>query len=336
LSKAQIRERLAQDVGRWLTDGLIDARTAELLRARWQQRSLGLAQVIRALGVAGGLFACFGLFGLIASLSRSQGVGALLALGSGGALLVWGLRLSGDPLGRYPLSCKIILLLGLLAAAAGLGLTLDAAGAGQKSGLLLLGLLVLPLTFGLAYRFDNPFLLLIGLLACFHWVGSWTWMAGRQSYVTEIQDPKLMACVALLACAVGHGQRRWRPHGPASFPLVFEAVGLAYLNLSLLLLSNSGERALQPLWVAALTAAGLLQLLVGARLQRPLYTGFGVTSLVVDLFTRYFEEAWDRLDAGLFFLLGGALLFGTGLLLERVFRDREAASRAAPAAERSP
>ena len=49
-------------------------------------------------------------------------------------------------------------------------------------------------------------------------------------------------------------------------------------------------------------------------------TGFGVTALAVNLFTRYFERFWDAMGKGYFFLLGGALLFLFGLGYERVAR----------------
>ena len=40
----------------------------------------------------------------------------------------------------------------------------------------------------------------------------------------------------------------------------------------------------------------------------------------MNIFTRYFEAAWEELDAGVFFLVAGAVLFGSALVCERYLR----------------
>jgi uncharacterized membrane protein len=59
---------------------------------------------------------------------------------------------------------------------------------------------------------------------------------------------------------------------------------------------------------------------LGAAEKSAVLVGFGVTALAVNLFTQYFEHGWDRLGRGLFFLLGGALLFAFGAAYERLAR----------------
>ena len=65
------------------------------------------------------------------------------------------------------------------------------------------------------------------------------------------------------------------------------------------------------------TAAGIAQIVAGARLHDARLSGFGIVFLAIDLYTRFFEHFWDRLSAGLFFLLAGALAMLLGYLFER-------------------
>ena len=79
-----VRERLAQDVSAWLVDGLISKEKHDLLRQRYGAQTSGLGQIVKSLGVAGGMLAFFGLLGLVAAISGSQMFAALLLLAVGG------------------------------------------------------------------------------------------------------------------------------------------------------------------------------------------------------------------------------------------------------------
>src|SRR5262249_29637775 len=148
----------------------------------------------------------------------------------------------------------------------------------------------------------------------FHWIGSWSRMAGQGSYEFAIDEPRLMAPAALAVFLFGLWHERRGP--PPRFHLVYQAAALLYLGLSLLLISFHQALA----GIAVLTLAALGQIFVAARLKSPLVMGFGVTALAVDLFTRYFERMWDAVDKGVFFIVGGALLMAYGGLFERAYR----------------
>ncbi len=47
------------------------------------------------------------------------------------------------------------------------------------------------------------------------------------------------------------------------------------------------------------------------------FTGFGIVFLAINLYTRFFEHFWDRLSAGAFFLIAGALAMLLGYAFER-------------------
>lgn len=316
-----VKERLAQDVALWQADGLISEETGRLLRERYDTPGFGLGTLVRYLGIVGGLFAVLGLLGLLAAAAGSELFGSLLTALLALAFLWAGVRLSQDPKGRYPHSAKVVLLLGLLSLGGALFILLDELLQSDSEVLLVGGLLWLPVPFALAYRFRNTFALILGLLALFHWVGSWTSMWGRSSYVIFIDEPLLMAGAALVAVGVGvYHELRLRER-TLRFYQAYQVLGLIYLDLSLLILTiDSSSRSATGVFILLLTVASVGQIVLGARLANPIFTGFGVTSLAINLFTRYHELMWDRLEAGVYFLLGGALLFGFGVAAESLAR----------------
>jgi hypothetical protein len=331
-----VKRRLAQDVALWQVDGLVGEDAARVLRERYDVEGFGLAAAARYLGIMGALLAGFGVLGAVAVLSGSIALGALLLLAVAAGLLAWGLRMAGDPRGRAVQSSRAVLALGLFCLSGAGVAAAQGADAGQGATLLVTGLVTVPVAFVLAYRFRNGFLLVLGLLALFHWIGSWHAMVGQGSYAFDIQDPRVMALAAAAAAVVGILQRRGKLPGPARFDAAFLSVGLLYLNLSLLILTVDGYPTLPWVWVAL--AAALLQLVLGAVEKSAVLTGFGVTALAVNLFTRYFERCWDAMGKGAFFLLGGAGLFLFGLGCERLARRRPlgAAPLTAPCAAPAP
>jgi hypothetical protein len=317
-----VRERLAQDIGAWLTDGLISPDTHELLGGRYEARAFGVGQAVKYLGISGGLLAFFGLLGLAAAASQSMAISVAILLLVGAGLIWWGFRLSLDPLGRRGVSSSIVLALGIASATLGVGLAAYQLGVQDKTLVVVTGTLVLPVVGLLAYRFRNLFLLILALLGLFHWVGSWTAMVGRSTYELSIQDPRLMCGAALLVVAVGvWHELRLRPRTGRFFQ-VYQALGLAYLDLSLLILTIDSPHGWgsQPLWIAALALVAVGQILAGARLHSGLFTGFGVTALALNIYTRYFESFWGRLHQGVFFLLGGLALFAAGVACELLMK----------------
>jgi hypothetical protein len=48
-----VRERLAQDIGGWLTDGLVSPEAHALLAKRYEARTFGAGQAVKTLGISG-------------------------------------------------------------------------------------------------------------------------------------------------------------------------------------------------------------------------------------------------------------------------------------------
>lgn len=307
----QLRQRLALELGTWLSDGLISAQTHELLRQRYLAREHGLAQALQGLAVAGGLFLMFGLVGALGAASGSLlGAGLVLALLGGAALRV-GLGLASDPLERHAASASVVIAIGALACALGVGAVMVGIGVPDDAVLFATGWVLVPgLAVG-AYVYRNSLLLCCTLLAAMHWVGSFASMVGRSTYALEVQEPRLMILAALAAVAIGVWHELALRGRTGRFYQVYQAVGLLYLNLSLLILTIDGAGQ-EPWWIAAWLGAGLSQLLAGARLHSGLFTGFGVVVLVLNGYTRFFEASLERWTAGLPFLVGGLLALLVG------------------------
>jgi hypothetical protein len=98
--------------------------------------------------------------------------------------------------------------------------------------------------------------------------------------------------------------------------------GLLYLNLCTWILSLF-PGGLE--WVLLFTATGVAQLVAGAALKDARFTGFGIVFLSIDLYTRLFEQFWDRLSAGTSLLVAGLLALALGIAFEwRARRHAEA------------
>ncbi|HMD32994.1 MAG TPA: hypothetical protein VKG84_13860 [Candidatus Acidoferrales bacterium] len=325
MANRAVREQLAKDVGQWLTDGLIPANTHALLRERYDAGSFGIAQTIKSFGIAGGMIAFFGLLGLVAAVSHSEVFAAFLLMATGCGLTALGIRLSMDKLARYTSSSNSVLMLGVVCAALGIGLAFHGMDIANNSLILITGGLVLAPVLVLAYRYANTFLLILALIIFFHWVGSWSSMLGRSTYELAIQDPRLMSLAALAVIALGVYHERSFRNQTGRFFMAYETLGLVYLNLSLLILSLEFQRSWGPetVWTWVLFAAAIAQIVAGARLHNPLFTGFGVTIFAVNVFTRYFESCWRRFHTGTFFFLGGLGLFAAGFACEVVLRQMQ-------------
>ncbi len=323
MPRRAVKEQLLRDVATWQADGLISEGTRDQLNARWDAPGFGLMTMIKYVGVVGAVIAGFGIIGTIVVLVGSELFGAVVTLVVAGGLFVGGLSMASSPEGGYEHSSKLILTLALIGLVGSISLGADAFDLEGDTIVILTGFVTLPVTLGLAYRFRNTYLLILGLMGFFHWVGSFTSMLGRSTYALSVQDPRLMVLVAAFVVATGLFHERNLRKSTGRFFQAWEATGLVYFNLSLLILSiYPREPAIYYAIVWAI--AGIVQIVFGARLHNSIFVGFGVTAISINIFTRYSENLWDKLDVGVFFLIGGALLFAASATLELLLRKKVA------------
>lgn len=314
-----LKERLRDEIAVWFADGIIDAPTLKVLAERYESQRFGWIGVVKYLGITGGLLAFFGILGLITAMTESGGFAAIELAAVGAGITYWGIFLSGDIRDRYAASSKVILTLGVVLWTSAVGGLAAVAEMTPKAILVTTGVVNLPIGFFLAYWRRNQYLLIVTLLGLFHWIGSWNEMWGRSTYAFSVQDPKVMSVAALLAIMVGlYHERRLYPK-TGRFYRAWESLGLAYLNMSLLILSIWGRHETAA-WIAVFTAATLAQIVLGAVWQNGLFRGFGITFFAVDVFTRYHEYFWDQLQLGLYLLAGGGLLVVLGAATEAAAR----------------
>lgn len=325
MASRKVKAFLAQELSAWRLEGVVDPQTAEVLRARWDEPGFGIAALVKYLGVLGGLFAVLGLLGLAASISESVAVGGALCLAVAVGFLWAGRRLWLDPRGRYPSSSRATLGLGVLSFAVGVGLLAGAAGFEERGVVHLVSLSVVGLTGWMGYRYRIRFLVGVALLAVMTWVGAWGGMLGRSTYAFEVAEPRWMIVAATLVFCVGLWHERALGERYPRFHVAYQVLGLLYLNLSLMILALDRFDGVEgKVWAGGAIAVALLQIVLGSRLLSGLLVGFGVTFGVLEAITLYGETLWSRMDRGLFFLVGGAVLFACGFAFE--LRQREARS----------
>lgn len=320
MASKPLKEFLREESASWYADGLIERSTFETLQERWDASAGIFSGLVRTLGVSGALIGFFGILGFATAMTESEAFAVLVLMASGATLTGWALRLQADPLGRFVHSAKSLLLLGMVLVSTGLAVLFHLLGLGSQAILALTGLVVLPLQFFLAYRFGNSWLLGYSVLGLFHWAGAWQSMLGRSTYGIWIEDPKAMAVVATAAVVAGVGHDGWKAPCAESFGKVWKVFGLVYLNLCLLIESLRGGQGNALAWGGFLAVLCLAQIAVGARRHDALFRGFGIVFLAIDIYTRFHESFWDRLELGTYFLAGGVVLLATGVALEAGMR----------------
>ena len=321
MARIDVKEHLRQDISVWFADGIIDETTLKILQERYESQRFGWIGVVKYLGITGGLFAFFGIVGMITAITQSGAFAAIVLGGVGGGITYWGMRMAGDKIDRYAASSKVVLTLGVVLWTSAIGILADVIGMEDEQVLIVVGLISLPIGFFLAYRSRNQYLLIVALLGFFHWIGSWNEMWGRSSYVFSVQDPHVMALVALAAIAVGvYHERKLYPK-TGRFYVAWESLGLLYLNMSLLILSIwSRHETASIAWILVFTAATLAQIVLGSKWQNGLIRVFGITFFTINVFTRYHEFFWDQLQLGQYLLAGGMVLVILGVCTEFLVR----------------
>jgi uncharacterized membrane protein len=312
-------ERLRQDINVWYADGVIEKAAHERLQERYESQRFGWAGVIKYIGISGGLLAFFGILGMITAMTESGPIAALFLGGVGGGFTYWGVRLSGDFRNRYCVSAKVVLTLGVVLWTSAIGIFTSSIGIEEENAVVATGLVSLPISFFLAYRNRNQYLLIISLLGFYHWMGSWSGMLGRSAYAFSVLVPQVMAIVAFVGVAIGV-YHEWRLYPKTGrFYQAWESIGLFYLNMSLLILSIWGSDQTLPLiWIITFTTVTLVQIVLGAMWQNSIFRGFGITFFAINIFTRYHELFWNELDLGRYLLAGGGMLLFLGVCTEIV------------------
>jgi uncharacterized membrane protein len=313
---------LAAESADWLHRGLIDLALADRLGRRYDRRGAAMASLVTWLGLFAMLLLGGAVLSTIGYMAQSAAVGVVLLGAVSVGLWFGGVRMATEPAQRHAVTGSALVTIGLAALFGAMALAVLSVDEtlGERSApivLLLTGLAGV----GTAYRYRLRWPLLLALLCCFHALGAWHEYAGGGEYVADIQDPPVMAAVAAACAGFGLWHLQAEEGSLARYPgfgRLYVIFGLLYLDCSLWFLSLGFYGDGAPLaWILGFSAVCIGQIVLGARLKDPRLTGFGIVFLGIDLYTRFFEQLWERMSAGGFFLACGLAGMLCGWLFER-------------------
>ncbi|WP_102046968.1 DUF2157 domain-containing protein [Desulfocurvibacter africanus] len=225
-------------------------------------------------------------------------------------------------------SNEAILFLGVLATAGAiyqLGRVFDS-GSGHFSILLLLAFLVYGL---LGFHFRSNLVWLFALTSLGSWMGTETgYVSGWGAYYLGMNYPLRFVLFGAVLCAVALTleKKGWFAHLSRSTL----AMGLLYLFIALWIMSIFGNYGDMDSWerirqielfhwslLFGLVAAGAVY--HGLRYENGMTKGFGITFLLINLYTRFFEHFWDASHKAVFFGLLGISFWLLGSRAEKIW-----------------
>jgi hypothetical protein len=319
-----VRNYLNVKVTDWYQQGVIGEETRALLAARYDRKGGALGTLIKWLGFFAVYLLGSCVLSFIAAMAQSKAAAAVILFLAAGGSWYAGVSLVRRFPVPYTFTGSLLITVALAALYGALFLSLDASSLGAAVTLLYVVALAAA---GTAYYYRLRWPLVLALLLFFHAMGSGHAYLGHGSYGFQIVDEKTMAVVALASILVGlfHETKLEEEKFPEyeGFGHLYIIFGLVYLNCSLWFLSLrvSYFPAHGMTAVLVFTACAIAQIIAGARLKDGRLTGFGVVFLAIDIYTRFFEELWDKLSTGQFFLAAGVSAMAAGYLLERCGRE---------------
>lgn len=232
------------------------------------------------------------------------------------ALYILGIRRKAQFPGKI-YSNEAIFFLGVLSTAfaiAFLGKLIDS-GSGHFSLLLLLAAFIYG---ALGLWFPSKLVWLFSLLSLGSWFGAETgYASGWGAYYLGMNYPLRFVLFGLVLVFAGSWFFRYLPKRQELIRPT-RAMGLLYLFIALWIMSIFGNYSDPDLWARArqielfhwsilFGAASVAAIYHGVKYDDGMTRGFGLTFLLINLYTRFFEYFWDETHKALFFgILGGS------------------------------
>lgn len=333
----QESEFLGATIQKWKTEGLIDSETAERLQKSYDVKGFDwkrLAQYSFWVALACGIIAIASLIiddvviNWLEKLYDTPDI--IISLISGvlaGILLLEGSKRKN----KYPervFSNEAIIFFGILFTAsciAYVGKTFDN-GNGHFSILFLLSLFVYAL---LAIKFKSALIWAFALVSLGSWFGTETgYQTDWSHYFLGMNYPLRFVAFGFLLVAVSFAMSRFKLID--EFRNLTYIIGLLYLFVSLWLLSIFGNFATLEDWMKVkqieLLYWGVISVVVaiaftiyGLRKKDFIAREFGITFLLINLYSRYFEYLWDITDKTIFFSLLALSFWFIGRKAEKIW-----------------
>ncbi|HVW12419.1 MAG TPA: hypothetical protein VHB54_01270 [Mucilaginibacter sp.] len=328
-------------IGDWEKNGLVDGEQAEKLRNTYEVKGFDWMRLAKysfwialACGAVSFTFLIVNdtIVNLLKKLYYTPDI-VISILSGVAAFLVfaWGRRLEK----RYPekvFSNEAVIFTGVLFTAsciAYLGKTLDN-GSGHFSILFLISVFVYGF---LAYRLDSRLIWMFALVSMGSWFGTETGYQTHWSYYfLGMNYPLRFVVFGLVLVASCHLLRRKKWF--VNFWELTYVMGLLYLFVSLWLISVFGNYGTIDSWwkvrqislfywgiIAGIIAAGFM--VYGLKRNDVVAREFGVTFLLIFIYTKYFEYFWDRTNHTLFFAILAISFWLIGRKAEKIWTTRK-------------
>lgn len=316
-----VAEKLTDQISDWGHRGLISNELSGVLKTRYSTDVTLGRILLRWLGFLAVYMLGMSILGTISMVLGS--VALFLAPFAIGAMawFLWvkGVQMATHPEQHYPTSGAVLVTVGLLAGFAALVLLYELSGdTGTHNVAPYFMLIVGAAAFFTAYRYGLRWPLTLGVLLVFHGLGNMHGYGGHGSYFLGIQDERLTFIVALASIVFGMWHENTLENDinrrEVGFGQVYIVFGLLYANLSLWFLSLPHGQLVA---VLIFSAACVAQIILGGKFHDGRFIGFGVVFLSINIYTRMFENFWDELSKGAFFLVSGALALAVGIGLEQ-------------------
>ncbi len=333
----QESEFLEAAIRQWKAEGLIDSETAEKLHMSYEVKGFDwkrLAQYSFWVALACGIIAIASLIiddVVITWLEKLYDTPDIIISLVAGLLAVGLLYEGSKRKNKYPervFSNEAIVFFGILFTAcciAYLGKTFDN-GKGHFSILFLLSVIVYAL---LALKFHSGLIWAFALVSLGSWFGTETgYQTDWSHYFLGMNYPLRFVAFGALLVALSFAIARIKK--VSEFHNLTYIIGLLYLFVSLWLLSIFGNFATLEDWMKVkqieLFYWGIISVAVaigftayGLRKKDIIAREFGITFLLINLYSRYFEYLWDVTDKTIFFAVLALSFWLIGRKAEKIW-----------------
>ncbi|MBE9584798.1 DUF2157 domain-containing protein [Mucilaginibacter sp. JRF] len=338
----QESEFLNNTISHWEKEGLLDNAHAEKLRSSyevkgfdWMRLSKYSFWIALACGVIaiGSLIINDAVIEWLQQLYYTPDIVISIIAGTAAAIFYYQGRKRERLFPEQVFSNEALIFTGVLFTAcciAYLGKSFDN-GSGHYSLLFLLSVFIYGL---LAWRMDSSLIWLFALISLGSWFGTETGYQTRwANYFLGMNYPLRFVAFGILLVSVVYVLRskKWFER----FWELTYVVGLLYLFLSLWMLSIFGNYGSVDAWyqikqislyywgiISAVVAGGFLWL--GLKTKDAIAREFGITFLLIFIYTKYFEYLWDHMDRTIFFTILALSFWLIGRKAERIWNIRSA------------
>lgn len=315
-----VAEKLTDQISDWGHRGLINIELLTILKTRYSTDVTLGKILLRWLGFLAVFMLGISILGVISMALGEVALYLAPFVLAAVAYFMWikGTKMATDHEQHYPTSGAVLVTVGLLAGFSALVMLYELFdGTGMLNVAPYLMLIVGAAAFFTAYRYGLRWPLTLGVLLVFHGIGNMHSYGGHGSYFLGIQDERLTFIIAMISLVFGMWHEKALEKDlnrrEVGFGQVYIVFGLFYANLCLWFLSlPRGELGV----VLTFSAACVAQIILGGKFHDGRFIGFGIVFLSINIYTRMFENFWDELSKGVFFLISGTVALVVGIALE--------------------